>query len=73
MRVKLEKLESWIERNHRLVLTLILGGSLFLCLALFDPKPNCGGDNVVYITLAESILRSGDGYSLIFTPGEPEP
>lgn len=52
MRVKLEKFESWIERNHRLVLTLILGANLFLCLALFDPKPSCGGDNASYIIMA---------------------
>jgi len=69
----LKKLESWIGENRRLVLNVILGGNLFLCLALFDPKPNCGGDNAVYITLAESILRPGDGYSLSFTPGEPKP
>ncbi len=72
MRVKLEKLESWIERNHRLVLALILGCSLFLCLALFDPKPNCGGDNASYIILAQSILQD-HVYSMSSATGIQEP
>ncbi len=39
-------------------------------LFLFDPKPDTGGDNVVYMILAES-LRTGQGYSDIFLPGAP--
>ena len=37
------KLEPWIAGHRRLVLTVISGTNLFLCLALFDPKPGCGG------------------------------
>lgn len=44
-----------------------------LCAALFDPKIHTGGDSVTYVLLAESILETGDGYSLSLEPGPPEP
>ena len=69
----LKKLEAWIEKNRRLVLTVILGVNLFLCLALFDPKPYCGGDNAYYTILAQSLLQTGDGYSTYIATGIPEP
>ncbi|MEO0132566.1 MAG: hypothetical protein ABIK73_06550 [candidate division WOR-3 bacterium] len=39
-------------------------------LLLFDPKLFTGGDNAVYISLAESIA-SGNGYKDIFDPDNP--
>lgn len=71
--MKLKGLEIWIERNSRKVLAVILGINLSLSLVLFDPKLDCGGDNTVYIALAESILRANDGYSLSYYPGPPKP
>ena len=44
-----------------------------LCIALFDPKIHTGGDSVTYVLLAESILQTGDGYSLSLEPGPPVP
>ncbi len=41
-----------------------------LAVLLFDPKPFIGGDNAVYMTLAESI-ESGQGYRDIDLPGTP--
>ena len=58
-------------RRHIYALSLLL--NLFLCLVLFDPKPHTGGDNALYIILAESILRAGDGFSDTISPGEPKP
>ena len=46
---------------------------IVLCAALFDPKIHTGGDSVTYVLLAESILETGDGYSLSLEPGPPEP
>ena len=43
-----------------------------LCAALFEPKIHTGGDSVTYVLLAESVLRTGDGYSLSLEPGPPE-
>lgn len=45
---------------------------LILCVLLFDPKIHTGGDNVTYVLLAESVLATGDGYSLSMEPGPPE-
>lgn len=45
---------------------------LALCAALFEPKIHTGGDSVTYVLLAESVLRTGDGYSLSLEPGPPE-
>lgn len=42
----------------------------FLSILLFDPKLFTGGDNAVYIALAESIA-SGKGYKNIYLPEEP--
>lgn len=47
--------------------------NLIFSLALFEPKLHTGGDNASYILLAESILRSGDGYSQGYRPVAPEP
>ncbi|MCK4815190.1 hypothetical protein KA005_05425, partial [bacterium] len=68
-----QKLESWIERHLRHVLIGMLLVNLIFSLALFEPKPHTGGDNASYILLAESILRSGDGYSQGYRPVAPEP
>lgn len=45
---------------------------LILCAVLFDPKIHTGGDSVTYVLLAESVLLTGDGYSLSMEPGPPE-
>jgi len=39
-------------------------------LLLFDPKPFTGGDNAVYINLAQSLVQ-GKGYKNLNQPGEP--
>ena len=70
--MKLKGLEIWIEKNSRWVLLVILGINLSLSLALFDPKPDCGGDNAEYIFLAESIFRPGDSYKATYAPDESE-
>lgn len=41
-----------------------------LSILLFDPKLFTGGDNAVYINLAESIV-TGKGYKNIYLPNEP--
>lgn len=43
----------------------------FLSILYFDPKLFTGGDNAVYIALAESIA-SGNGYKNIYLPDTPE-
>jgi len=68
-----KRLEPWIKAHTRQIFLLSLALNLLTCLALFDPKPHTGGDNASYIILAESILRSGDGYSDNITPGPPKP
>jgi 4-amino-4-deoxy-L-arabinose transferase-like glycosyltransferase len=68
-----QKLESWIKAHARKVLIATLALNALTCLVLFDPKPHTGGDNASYIILAESVLRSGDGYSDNITPGPPKP
>ncbi len=55
------------DRQIRLIFLLIY---LVLSLLLFDPKLFTGGDNAVYITLAQSII-SGRGYKNIHLPDEP--
>lgn len=45
---------------------------LLLCAVLFDPKIHTGGDSATYVLLAESILRTGDGFALSMVPGPPE-
>jgi hypothetical protein len=51
-------------------MALFAAAYVLLVLVLFDPKPDTGGDNVVYMILAES-LRTGQGYADIFLPGAP--
>jgi hypothetical protein len=41
-----------------------------LSLLLFDPKPFTGGDNAVYMNLAQSLVQ-GKGYKNLNQPGEP--
>ncbi|HUU29852.1 MAG TPA: hypothetical protein VM123_18775 [archaeon] len=69
----LKRLESAVKKHRKHIYAASMLVNLLLCLALFDPKPHTGGDNATYIILAESILRSGDGYSDTITPGEPKP
>jgi 4-amino-4-deoxy-L-arabinose transferase-like glycosyltransferase len=56
---------------------LVIGACLFLtvllCLARFEPKLHTGGDSAHYVLLAESLLRSGDGYADTMAPGDPVP
>ena len=47
--------------------------NLVFCLLLFDPKLHTGGDSSSYVSLAESVLRLGDGYSDSMAPGAPVP
>ena len=47
--------------------------NLVFCLLLFDPKLHTGGDSSNYVSLAESVLRSGDGYADSMAPGAPVP
>ena len=67
------RLESSIGSNRRRVIIVSLILNLLLCLALFEPKLHTGGDNASYVFLAESILRTGDGYSQYISPGPPQP
>jgi 4-amino-4-deoxy-L-arabinose transferase-like glycosyltransferase len=52
---------------------LLLVLHLFFCLVLFEPKLHTGGDSSGYVSLAESVLRVGDGYADTMAPGEPVP
>ncbi len=61
--------DSFIKKNKFLLLFLFI--YLILSLLLFDPKLSTGGDNAVYIILAESII-TGKGYKNIHIPWEPE-
>ena len=69
----LQRLECSITGNYRRVIIVSLLVNLLACLALFDPKPHTGGDNASYIILAQSILRTGDGYSDNITTDQPRP
>ncbi len=51
-------------------LLLFLAIYIVLSILLFDPKLFTGGDNAVYIILAQSIAE-GKGYRDIYLPGEP--
>ena len=62
-----------LSAHSRWVAAGLVAFHLVLCSALFDPKVHTGGDSVTYVLLAESILESGDGYSLSLEPGPPEP
>ena len=60
-------------KGDGLVIGACLLLSLLLCLARFDPKLHTGGDSAHYVLLAESLLRSGDGYADSMEPGDPVP
>lgn len=55
-------------KNRRVLLLLFI--YILLSLLLFDPKLFVGGDNAVYIILAESIV-GGDGYTDTYLPDAP--
>lgn len=58
----------FFDRHKLLVLFLFI--YIVLSFFLFDPKLFIGGDNAVYIILAESIV-SGEGYKDMYMPDEP--
>jgi len=60
--------ENFLRRNKLLLQFLFV--YIILSLLLFDPKLSTGGDNAVYIILAESII-SGKGYKDIYLSEEP--
>lgn len=64
------KFENTFNRKKTQILVFVLIINLLFNLLLFDPKLFTGGDNAVYITLAESIV-SGKGYRNISHPSEP--
>jgi hypothetical protein len=57
--------------RKRTLLLLFLFIYCILSVLLFDPKLSTGGDNAIYIILAESI-SNGRGYKNIHMPDEPE-
>ncbi|OPX17379.1 hypothetical protein BXT86_06800 [candidate division WOR-3 bacterium 4484_100] len=63
------KRSKGFSKKNRLLLSFLLG-YLFISLLLFDPKLFTGGDNAVYVLLAQSIT-SGKGYRNIYLPDEP--
>ncbi len=60
--------ETFFHRNRYLLLFLLV--YLVLSVLLFDPKLFTGGDNAVYINLAQAIAH-GEGYRDIHLPDEP--
>jgi len=52
-----------------IALALVLVHVLFAVL-VFEPQPHNGGDNAMYLTLAESLL-SGQGYRDLYDPAQP--
>ena len=63
-------LEGQAQSRRSPFILIILGVYLVLSLLMFDPKLFTGGDNVVYVILAESI-SSGKDYRDLYLPGEP--
>ena len=61
--------KSIVSRNKFILIILLV--YLVLSIFLFDPKLSPGGDNAVYVILAESII-SGRGYRNIHLPDEPD-
>jgi hypothetical protein len=59
---------DFVKKNKFLLLFVCI--YLLLSIFLFDPKLNTGGDNAVYIILAESIA-GGKGYRNVHLPEEP--
>ncbi|MGB9721929.1 MAG: hypothetical protein ACPL28_10685, partial [bacterium] len=57
-------------RKKEIPLWIFLLIYTILSLLLFDPKLFTGGDNAVYIILAESIT-TGKGYKNIYLPEQP--
>ncbi|MCX7996008.1 MAG: glycosyltransferase family 39 protein [candidate division WOR-3 bacterium] len=57
-------------KKYPLLLILLVIIYTILSILLFDPKLFTGGDNAVYIILAESIV-TGKGYKNIYLPDEP--
>lgn len=55
--------------DKRWNLPIFLASYVILSLLVFDPKPYTGGDNAVYVTLAESIA-SGQGFRNLHQPGQ---
>ena len=68
-----KKFERWLASREIIIVGSILSLNLLLGALLFDPKPDLGGDNTMYVMLAESILRTGDGYAQNYSPGPSEP
>ncbi len=66
--MKLLPINAKLARSQRFLL-LFLFIYIILSILLFDPKLFTGGDNAVYIILAESIAR-GRGYNNIHLPDE---
>ena len=64
---------AWWDDRSRLLIGLCMLLNLLFCLLLFDPKLHTGGDSSSYVSLAESVLRLGDGYSDSMAPGAPVP
>ena len=64
---------AWWDDRSRLLIGLCMLLNLVFCLLLFDPKLHTGGDSSSYVSLAESVLRLGDGYSDSMAPGAPVP
>ena len=64
---------AWWDDHSRLLIGLLMLLNLVFCLLLFDPKLHTGGDSSSYVSLAESVLRLGDGYSDSMAPGAPVP
>jgi hypothetical protein len=58
-----------ISKNKFILIILFV--YLILSAALFDPKISPGGDNAVYVILAESMI-SGKGYRNLYLPDEPQ-
>jgi len=56
--------------TSRRLVWFFIGLYAVLSLLLFDPKLFIGGDNAVYINLAQS-LTQGKGYRNLNQPGEP--
>jgi 4-amino-4-deoxy-L-arabinose transferase-like glycosyltransferase len=61
------------EERRVLLIGLLMALNLFFCLVLFDPKLHTGGDSSEYVSLASSVLRTGDGYADSAAPGDPVP
>lgn len=61
--------QGWARRNRWLLVFLAV--YLVLSVLLFDPKLSVGGDNAIYLILANSLVQ-GTGYRNMHLPEEPE-